>query len=37
VRTEGDRGRPIVKVSKDSPVTKAFLEIAGRIMETHPA
>jgi len=37
VRTEGDRGNPIVKASKDSPVTKSFLEIAGRIMEIHPA
>ena len=37
VRKEGDRGNPIVKSSKDSPVTAAFLEIAGRIMELHPA
>lgn len=37
VRTEGDRGYPIVKSSKDSPVTAAFLEIADRVMELHPA
>jgi phospholipid-binding lipoprotein MlaA len=37
VRMEGDRGNPIVKSFKDSPVTAAFLAIADRIMELHPA
>jgi ATP-binding protein involved in chromosome partitioning len=36
IRTSGDRGNPIVKVSPDSSVTQAFLEIADRIMEIHP-
>jgi len=37
VRMEGDRGNPIVKSFKDSPVTAAFLAIADRIIELHPA
>jgi ATP-binding protein involved in chromosome partitioning len=37
VRTEGDRGHPIVKTSENSPVTAAFLEIADRVMRAHPA
>jgi ATP-binding protein involved in chromosome partitioning len=37
MRIDGDQGRPIVKVSKDSQVTKAFLEIADQVMKIHPA
>jgi ATP-binding protein involved in chromosome partitioning len=37
VRTEGDRGNPIVKTSEDSPVTAAFLKIADEVMKVHPA
>lgn len=36
VRTKGDSGKPIVMASRKSPVTKAFLEIADRIMKNHP-
>jgi ATP-binding protein involved in chromosome partitioning len=36
VRAEGDRGRPVVKSDVDSPVTKAFIDIAARISEKCP-
>jgi ATP-binding protein involved in chromosome partitioning len=36
VRTEGDSGKPIVKTTKDSPVTKEFLAIADRVMKNYP-
>jgi len=37
VRADGDRGVPIVKADVDSPITKAFLEVADRILERYPA
>jgi ATP-binding protein involved in chromosome partitioning len=37
VRTEGDKGKPIVKVAEKSPVTSAFLDIADNLMKIHPA
>jgi ATP-binding protein involved in chromosome partitioning len=37
VRADGDRGVPIVKADVDSPIAKAFLEIADRILERYPA
>ena len=37
LRSGGDRGRPIVKFDQRSPVTRAFLDMAGRIMEMCPA
>jgi ATP-binding protein involved in chromosome partitioning len=37
VRADGDRGVPIVKADVDSPISKAFLEVADRIIERYPA
>jgi ATP-binding protein involved in chromosome partitioning len=37
VRADGDRGVPIVKADIDSPIAKAFLEVADRILERYPA
>jgi ATP-binding protein involved in chromosome partitioning len=37
VRAGGDRGKPIVTEEPDSPVSQAFLAIADRIREMHPA
>lgn len=36
VRTDGDRGRPIVKENPDSPATRAFTDIAAKIIEVCP-
>jgi len=37
VRTRGDKGEPIVKVSPDAPVAQSFFAIADKILELHPA
>lgn len=37
VRAGGDRGNPIVKVNPDSPTSQAFLKIADKVREMHPA
>jgi ATP-binding protein involved in chromosome partitioning len=37
VREDGDRGVPIVKADPASPITRAFMEVADRILERHPA
>ncbi|MBP2680339.1 MAG: soj 2 [Candidatus Krumholzibacteriota bacterium] len=36
VRADGDRGVPIVKADENSPITKAFLALADRILERYP-
>lgn len=36
VRAGGDRGRPIVMADKDSPVSRAFFEVADRILRSFP-
>jgi ATP-binding protein involved in chromosome partitioning len=37
VRTDGDRGRPIMTTDVDSPATRAFIEVAASITEVCPA
>jgi ATP-binding protein involved in chromosome partitioning len=37
VRADGDRGIPIVQSDPGSPITKAFLSLADRVMERYPA
>jgi ATP-binding protein involved in chromosome partitioning len=37
VREDGDRGVPIVKSDERSPITKAFLDLADRVIERYPA
>jgi ATP-binding protein involved in chromosome partitioning len=36
VRADGDRGVPIVQADADSPVSKAFFEVADRILKRYP-
>jgi len=36
VRSGGDRGEPIVRADSDSAVSRAFLEIADKIMDRYP-
>ena len=36
VRADGDKGIPTVKSDIDSPISKAFLEIADKILARHP-
>ena len=36
IRAEGDRGVPIVRADADSPVSKAFFEVADGILERFP-
>jgi len=37
IRAAGDTGTPIVKQDPESPVTRAFIEIADKIIERYPA
>jgi ATP-binding protein involved in chromosome partitioning len=37
VRAEGDRGKPIVEAAPDSPVARAFLDVAQQIASVYPA
>ncbi|UCH85759.1 MAG: Mrp/NBP35 family ATP-binding protein [Candidatus Latescibacterota bacterium] len=37
VRADGDQGKPIVRSDIDSPVTKAFLEVADKILAKYPS